>query len=105
MSRVSAQDLRAALQRLRSAGRRLRQRPARETLHALASVLESWREPDSPLRRALLIMDPEQEIMALVIPQRQIVIIAKPIKIVPFRELPFGQELLPFELPSLLEPE
>lgn len=57
------------------------------------------------LRHALLIMNREREMMALVIPQRQIVIIAKPIKIVPFGELPLGQELLPFELPSLLEPE
>jgi len=53
MNSASAEDLRAALQRLRSAGRRLRRRPAGETLHALASVLESWREPDSPPRRAL----------------------------------------------------
>jgi hypothetical protein len=53
MSGASAQEIRAALQRLRSAGQRLRRRPARETLHALASVLESWRDPDSQVRGAL----------------------------------------------------
>jgi len=50
---MNAEEIRAALQRLRDAGRRLRQRPASETLGALASVLESWREADSPARRAL----------------------------------------------------
>ena len=53
MSGASPQEIRAALQRLRGAGHRLRRRPARETLDALGSVLESWREPDSPVRRAL----------------------------------------------------
>ena len=57
------------------------------------------------LRHALLVMNREREMMALAIPQMRIVIIAKPIKIVPFRELPFDQELLPLELPSLLEPQ
>jgi hypothetical protein len=50
---MRAEEIRAALQRLRDAGRRLRRRPASETLGALASVLEIWREPDSPVRRAL----------------------------------------------------
>ena len=50
------------------------------------------------LRHALLIMDREREMMALAIPKMQFAILAKPIKIVPFSELPF-------ELPSLLEPE
>jgi len=50
------------------------------------------------LRHALLIMDCEREMMALAIPKMQFAILAKPIKIVPFSELPF-------ELPSLLEPE
>ena len=50
------------------------------------------------LRHALLIMDREREMMALAIPRMQFAILAKPIKIVPFGELPF-------ELPSLLEPE
>jgi hypothetical protein len=50
------------------------------------------------LRHALLIMDREREMMALAIPRMQFAILAKPIKIVPFSELPF-------ELPSLLEPE
>ena len=57
------------------------------------------------LRNALLAMDREREMMALAIPQKQIVIIAKLMKILPFSQLPFDQELLPFELPSLLEPE
>ena len=50
---ASAQDIRAALERLRVAGRRLRNRPVRETIDALASVLETWREPESRVRRAL----------------------------------------------------
>jgi hypothetical protein len=50
---MRAQDLHAALERLRRAGHRLRQRPARETFHALASVLETWRQPESRVRRAL----------------------------------------------------
>jgi len=50
------------------------------------------------LRHALLIMDREREMMALAIPKMQFTILAKPIKIVPFSELPF-------ELPSLLEPD
>ena len=50
------------------------------------------------LRHALLIMDREREMMALAIPKMQFAILAKPLKIVPFSELPF-------ELPSLLEPE
>lgn len=58
-----------------------------------------------PLRHALLIMDRERQIMALVVPQLRIVIIAEPIKIAPFAALPFDLELLPLELPSLLEPQ
>jgi hypothetical protein len=50
---ASAREIRAALQRLRGAGHRLRQRPAGETLDALALVLESWRDRDSEVRRAL----------------------------------------------------
>jgi hypothetical protein len=50
---MNARDIGAALQRLRDAGHRLRRRPAGETLDTLASVLESWREQDSPPRRAL----------------------------------------------------
>jgi hypothetical protein len=53
MSSADAEDIRGALERLRGAGRRLRHRPARETIDALASVLETWREPDSRVRRAL----------------------------------------------------
>jgi len=48
-----AQQIRAALERLRIAGQRLRNRPARETIDALASVLETWRESDSRVRHAL----------------------------------------------------
>lgn len=43
----------AARARLRAAGARLRRRPARETLHALAGWLEEWRDPASVPRRAL----------------------------------------------------
>ena len=50
---MSAQEIRAALERLRGASLRLRRRPARETTSALASVLETWRDPDSEVRGAL----------------------------------------------------
>ena len=50
---MSAREIRAALRRLRDAGHRLRRRPALETLDALASVLESWRDPGSQVRRTL----------------------------------------------------
>jgi hypothetical protein len=50
---MSAEEIRTALERLRRAGRRMRDRPVRETFCALASVLETWREPDSRVRRAL----------------------------------------------------
>jgi hypothetical protein len=53
MSKACAQGIHAALERLRGAGRRLRNRPARKTIDSLASVLEIWREPDSRVRRAL----------------------------------------------------
>jgi hypothetical protein len=46
-------EIRAALERLRGAGRRIGSRPARETIDALASVLDTWREPDSRPRRAM----------------------------------------------------
>jgi hypothetical protein len=49
----SARLIRAALGRLRSAGQRLRNRPARDTIDALASVLETWRDADSRVRHAL----------------------------------------------------
>jgi len=48
-----AQKIRSTLERLRDASLQLRNRPARETTSALASVLESWREPDSEVRGAL----------------------------------------------------
>jgi hypothetical protein len=47
------EEIRGALARLRGAGHRLRKRPAREILDALASVLDAWRDPDSRMRRAL----------------------------------------------------
>ena len=47
------QEIRAALERLRGASLRLRIRPARETVDTLASVLETWRDPDSGVRGAL----------------------------------------------------
>jgi hypothetical protein len=49
----TSREIHAALERLRIAGRRIRERPARETVRALASVLETWRRPDSRVRRAL----------------------------------------------------
>lgn len=43
----------AALERTRAAGRELRRRPARETLDALARVLDAWSDAASPWRREL----------------------------------------------------
>lgn len=43
----------ARLEELREAGAKLRRRPARETLDVLERVVESWRDPESPWRRAL----------------------------------------------------
>ena len=50
---MSSSRIRAALERLRGASLRLRRRPARETTSALASVLETWRDPDSEVRGSL----------------------------------------------------
>jgi len=49
----AAGEVRAAAARLREAGALLRRRPARETLSALARLLERWRDPTSPARLAL----------------------------------------------------
>jgi hypothetical protein len=49
----NTREIRAALERLRDASLRLRNRPARETISALASVLETWRRPDSGVRGVL----------------------------------------------------
>jgi len=48
-----AAAIRAALGRLREAGRALRARSAESVLAALGAVLEEWREPASPPRRSL----------------------------------------------------
>jgi hypothetical protein len=50
---MSAEEIRAALERLRGASLRLRRRPAREATSALVSALETWRDPDSEVRSAL----------------------------------------------------
>ena len=50
---MTAKDVAERLAALREAGVRLRRRPARDTLAALASVLELWRDPESPWRRRL----------------------------------------------------
>jgi hypothetical protein len=50
---VTAQEPQARLRELREAGRKLRRRPARATLAALAQVLERWRDPASSWRRRL----------------------------------------------------
>jgi len=47
---AAAGEVRAAAARLREAGAALRRRPARETLAALAGLLEAWRDPTSPAR-------------------------------------------------------
>lgn len=49
----AANEVRAALARLRGAGALLRRRPARETLDALGRWLDVWRDPRSPARRDL----------------------------------------------------
>lgn len=45
--------LRARLAALRAAGEELRRRPAREVIDALGAVLDRWRDPAGPERRAL----------------------------------------------------
>jgi hypothetical protein len=50
---VTPDALRARLAALRAAGDELRQRPAREVIEALAAVLDRWRDPEAPERRAL----------------------------------------------------
>jgi hypothetical protein len=50
---VTSDALRARLAALRAAGEELRHRPAREVIDALAAVLDRWRDPDGPERRAL----------------------------------------------------
>jgi Acyl-CoA reductase (LuxC) len=50
---VTPDALRARLAALRAAGEELRGRPARSVIDALAAVLDRWRDPASPERRAL----------------------------------------------------
>jgi len=50
---VTAHPIARRLGELGAAGVELRRRPARETLEALAAVLEGWRSGESPWRRAL----------------------------------------------------
>jgi hypothetical protein len=50
---VTAGAIAAELAALRSAGAELRSRPARQTVDALARILDGWRDPASPWRRAL----------------------------------------------------
>ena len=50
---MTPEEITHALAELREAGEKLRRRPARDTLDALAALLESWRDPTSPWRRAL----------------------------------------------------
>lgn len=54
MSGAVGEEIRAALDRLRRAGRALRGRPARQTLDALGSLLETWRDPNAATRRVWL---------------------------------------------------
>ena len=51
--RVTAREIRDRLAELREAGVKLRRRPARETIAALARVLDLWASPDSSWRRRL----------------------------------------------------
>jgi len=50
---VTREAIADRLAALREAGAKLRRRPARETLAALARVVDGWSDPDSPWRRAL----------------------------------------------------
>ena len=50
---MSAADVRARLAALREAGRDLRERSGAAVVDVLAAVLERWRDPDGPERRAL----------------------------------------------------
>jgi hypothetical protein len=50
---VTREAIAGRLAALREAGTKLRRRPARETLAALARVVDAWSDPDSPWRRAL----------------------------------------------------
>jgi hypothetical protein len=50
---VTPAELRARLAALRAAGEELRARPASSVIDALAAVLDRWRDPDAPERRAL----------------------------------------------------
>ena len=50
---MTAAAIRARLASLREAGAKLRRRPARETLAALARVLDGWSDPEGPWRNAL----------------------------------------------------
>jgi hypothetical protein len=50
---VTPETVSAKLGTLREAGAKLRRRPVDETLAALARVVESWRDPESPWRCAL----------------------------------------------------
>jgi acyl-CoA reductase-like NAD-dependent aldehyde dehydrogenase len=50
---VGAREVREALARLRRAGEALRHLPAPERIERVGAVLERWRDPRAPLRRAL----------------------------------------------------
>ena len=50
---MTVREIRGRLAELREAGVKLRRRPARETLAALARVLDLWASPDSTWRRRL----------------------------------------------------
>jgi hypothetical protein len=50
---VTPDALRARLAALRVAGEELRRRPVRDVIDALAAVIQRWRDPDGPERRAL----------------------------------------------------
>jgi hypothetical protein len=56
---VTAHPIVRRLAELGEAGAKLRRRPARETLEALAAVLDGWRREGSPWRRALAAELPE----------------------------------------------
>jgi hypothetical protein len=56
---VTAHPIARRLAELGEAGAKLRRRPARETLDALAAVLDGWRRERSPWRRALEAALPE----------------------------------------------
>ena len=57
--RVTPGEISEKFDRLRAAGAKLRRRPAQDTLAILGHIIDTWRDPNSPWRRALVSALPE----------------------------------------------